>query len=90
VLALWRVVQQLTRVLTMRQSLVTYLEIKQLEDLLKNLWGILDHYMDPVRHLAKSILENIMQLKDVFLSIGMAMSINLHPSLFVLFIHLWL
>ncbi|XP_034254702.1 thyroid adenoma-associated protein homolog [Thrips palmi] len=70
VLALWRVVQQLTRVLTMRQSLVKSLELPQLEDLLKHLWGLLDHYMDPVRHLAKSILENIMQLQDVFLSVG--------------------
>lgn len=71
-LALWRVVQQLTRVLTMRPSLVTYLELTQLEDLLKHLWSLLDHYMDPVRHLAKSILDNIMQLKDIFLSIGMS------------------
>lgn len=70
VLALWRVVQQLTRILTMHPKLVTYLEVCQVEDLLKHLWGVLDHYLDTVRHLGRAILDNILQLKDTFLSIG--------------------
>ena len=70
VLGLWRVVQQLTRVLTAHAHLVSCLEVSQIEDLLKHLWGLMDHYMDTIRHLGRAILENIMQLKDHFLLIG--------------------
>ncbi|KAK3932204.1 Thyroid adenoma-associated protein-like protein [Frankliniella fusca] len=70
VLALWRVVQQLTRVLASNSKLVNYLQVAQIESIFKHLMGLLDHYIDAVRHLARAILENLMQVKDTFRVLG--------------------
>lgn len=74
VLALWRVVQQWTRVLTSNSKLVLSLELPQVEALLNHVWGLLDHYMDSIRHLGRAILENVMHLRDSFLLIGIDVS----------------
>lgn len=70
VLALWRVVQQLTRVIALNSKLASSLQVSQVENILKHLLGLLDHHMDAVRHLAKAILENLMQIKETFIPLG--------------------